>query len=267
MSLGNHQAYDAASTETEPRQIAETPPEWWDDYPFDSTEPCRESIGNGDALQRPSVEIVGPLCVPIPISEIAELHYIAPIRNLESILMNGILSHNRARPRNPVSIANADVNQRRATREFVPGRTVHDYVNLYFNARNPMLYGRLEDLKDGTISERFCVVMVAHTVLWLTNVLILDGNAANCRTVHTIPRDSTIMLDKGKVFARSWDSSSPAQKRENTRCIMAEALIPNLVSPVFLKKVYFRNNADRSRVEGVANLIPSQIHSDLFFNK
>jgi len=48
---------------------------------------------------------------------------------------------------------------------------------------------------------------------------------------------------------------------------MAEALIPNLVSPVFLKKVYFRNNADRSRVEGVANLIPSQIHSDLFFNK
>ena len=53
-------------------------------------------------------------------SQLVELHYIAPIANLRSILANGILSHARVAAHDHVSIA-AEVIQDRRESRCVPG--------------------------------------------------------------------------------------------------------------------------------------------------
>src|SRR5680860_222357 len=153
-------------------RISELPPDWWTEYPFDPDEPDSDSVSShkptrdrSDQLTAPG--LVGPNCIPVPIASIPELHYIAPISNLESILKLGILSHNQARTIRHASVANPEVNQRRATRRLSSGSTVHDYANLYFNARNPMLSVLLKGK-----SEPLCVVRVRSRVLRLEGVII-----------------------------------------------------------------------------------------------
>lgn len=71
--------------------------------------------------------------------EVKELHYITHVDNVASIMRHGILPHNRAKGLPHKSVALEEVQQRR--RKQVPNaRLLHDYVNLYFNARNPMMF-------------------------------------------------------------------------------------------------------------------------------
>jgi hypothetical protein len=68
---------------------------------------------------------------------VTELHYIAPVSNLPSMARRGLVSHNRAAKVEHSSVALGAVQDRRASRRFPWGMQLHDYVNLYFDARNP----------------------------------------------------------------------------------------------------------------------------------
>ena len=60
----------------------------------------------------------------------------------------------------------------------VPGGLfLHEYVNLYLNARNPTLYKRRNYYKV------ICVLKISSNVLDLQNVIIANGNAASDYTV------------------------------------------------------------------------------------
>lgn len=72
--------------------------------------------------------------------EIRELHYITSVRNLRSIARHGIRCHNRMTSTEHVSVANPGVQEIRAKKTIVGGGRLHDYANLYFDARNPMMY-------------------------------------------------------------------------------------------------------------------------------
>lgn len=91
-------------------------------------------------------------------NQVSELHCIMPIANMCSIMEHGILSHHRARAHQHESCASEEVQARRADKD-VGGRPLHDYVNLYFNARNAMMYA-LQHRHD-----ELCVVRVDHTVI------------------------------------------------------------------------------------------------------
>src|SRR5271168_3858043 len=106
-------------------------------------------------------------------SEITELHYLTPIANLPSILRSGLLSHKLAASiKSASSIANPDVQARRSVKKVPMGRPLHEYVNLYVNGRNPMLYWQMGTM--GTV----CVLQVNVGVLDLPGVVITDRNAA-----------------------------------------------------------------------------------------
>src|SRR6478735_9183939 len=92
--------------------------------------------------------------------------------NLPSILSLGILSHIRAERIPHDSIAMQEIQDRRAEKRLPNGRALHDYVNLYFNARNPMMYKR----KEGHAS--LCVLRIRPDILELPGVMMADGNAA-----------------------------------------------------------------------------------------
>ena len=74
------------------------------------------------------------------IEDVQELHYITHIDNISSICDNGILSHRQAGELSHISVASTEVQEKRAKKIIPGGRALHEYVNLYFDARNPMLY-------------------------------------------------------------------------------------------------------------------------------
>lgn len=103
--------------------------------------------------------------------ELEELYYITPISNVPSICVRGILSYNQAKPVRHESCAMQEIQERRA-RVIVPGgKQLHDYANVYFDARNPMMYKRKENHVD------LCILGVSAHVLDLPRVVIADCNA------------------------------------------------------------------------------------------
>ncbi|MEW6246442.1 MAG: DarT ssDNA thymidine ADP-ribosyltransferase family protein [Nitrospirota bacterium] len=67
-------------------------------------------------------------------SDVAALHYIAPIENVPSIMEHGILSNRRAARLPHRSVALEEIQERRRDRQIPNVRLLHEYVNLYFDA-------------------------------------------------------------------------------------------------------------------------------------
>src|SRR5215204_2118828 len=111
--------------------------------------------------------------MPLLRSELPELHCIAPMANVPSIVRHGILCHARAEPFEHVSIADPDVQARRAGKSVPNGLPLHRYANLYIDARNVMMYVRKHRHLD------LCVVRVSTDVLDLPRVVISDRNPAS----------------------------------------------------------------------------------------
>src|SRR5438105_554512 len=73
-------------------------------------------------------------------ARVRELHYITHFANVPSILQRGILSHRRADKLPHHSVADAEVQARRAAVRMPGGTPLHRYACLYLDARNAMLY-------------------------------------------------------------------------------------------------------------------------------
>src|SRR5262245_22985930 len=127
---------------------------------------------------------------------VTEFHCIMPMENIPSVMRHGVLSYERASALSHQSIAMVEAQEKRDARLVPQGRMLHQYANLYFHARNPMMYKRKE--KAGEL----CVLRVATTVLELEGVVLTDRNAAGgdnwVRFLH--PRDWRV-LDFERIFA------------------------------------------------------------------
>ena len=89
---------------------------------------------------------------------VREFQSIMPIENIPSVLEHGILSNERALTLKHQSVAMQEVQDRRDKKKVPGGLKLHQYANLYFHARNPMLYKR----KDEAI--RICVLRISTEV-------------------------------------------------------------------------------------------------------
>lgn len=166
--------------------------------------------------------------------EIRELHYITSIRNVRSIAQHGIRCHNRMIGMNHVSVANSEVQEIRARKTIAGNAKLHDYANLYFDARNPMMYVlRQVDRRDDLI-----VVRVSPTVLDAVGTVVTDGNAATVTTRFYDPRYQLTMLDRERICALSWNDPDPFVKAEKKRQRCAEVLVPDEVAPSLLIGCY-----------------------------
>ena len=126
--------------------------------------------------------------------DLPELHYITAISNVPSILRGGILSHRRAAGQRHQSVAMAEIQERRRAKGVPGGRSLHEYVNLYVCARNPMLFKR----KDQHLS--LCVLRIDPAILDLPGVVIADGNAASKYTGFWPSPSGLARLDRELVF-------------------------------------------------------------------
>jgi len=106
-------------------------------------------------------------------SRVTEFQCIMPILNVESVLQHGILSYERASTLAHDSVAMHEVQDRRDQKQVPGGLKLHQYANLYFHARNPMLFKR----KDK--AEALCVLRVSTEVRCVPGVVFTDCNASS----------------------------------------------------------------------------------------
>jgi len=198
--------------------------------------------------------------------DIKELHYITHIDNLLSISKNGILSHEKSKKMQHKSVANTEVQEHRAKVVIPGGRKLHCYANLYFNARNPMMYVIVVDNEK---HKELAVIQVDPSVLDGDGVIISDRNASS-KYVRFYPSpDGLAKLNKDYIFAKYWTDSDPFIELEKRSTICAEVLIPDCIPPEFIKGIHVSCNESLEKVKSL--LISSlfidkiSINTDLFF--
>ena len=198
--------------------------------------------------------------------QVEELHYITTMDNLASILQNGIVCHNQAKHLQHTSIANEGVQDLRRGKRVPGGSLLHDYANLYFDARNAMMYDRRTNQPD------LVVICVGPSVLDLPGVVISDGNAATGGTAFYPAPAGLRQLDASRVYAVSWhrdDDGHPYEgwdKKERKRQRQAEVLVPGSVPPEFITRCYVRSRAIISECTVIDGQLTVAVHKRVFFD-
>lgn len=166
------------------------------------------------------------------------LYYITHIDNIPSILRNGILSHQSIEDQGLeyAKIYDTDIVSNRKQKHTPEGKSLWEYSNLYFQARNPMLYRVVyEKSKD-----KIAVLSIAPNILNDTNAYITTGNAAHSLTEIYPAKDKLkVLKDLEKVLKSEYWNDEDGSKRR----IMAEFLIPQKIDPSYIKAIYVANDS------------------------
>ncbi len=194
-------------------------------------------------------------------NQLQELHYMTPISNVPSIMKDGLLSHNRAKNIVHVSRAMAEIQKARVKKVVPGGKPLHDYVNLYFCARNPMLY------KLQAYHGELCVLQIDTKVLNLHDVVITDGNAASQYTRFWPSPQGLAVLDYSAVFAQWWTDPNPTVAWEKKRKKCAEVLVPETVPPDYILGACVSCGQARQRLLDEGFSLPITINAYLFFQQ
>jgi hypothetical protein len=191
--------------------------------------------------------------------EIDELHYITPLDNISSILSNGILCYERSQKIKSVSVAMGVIQEKRERKVVPNGLPLHKYANLYFHARNPMLY-RLQS-QHGNL----CVLRIDIEVLDLPNVVISDMNASSDYVAFFPSPEGLAYIDRELVFAEYWTDDIPFvyYRKKSIKC--AEVLVPEKIPPNFIFGMYVSCEESYKKALGMNLHFSVSINSHLFF--
>lgn len=192
--------------------------------------------------------------------ELGELHYITPIANVASILAGGILSHQRAAKMQHESVAMEGIQERRKKVVVPGGRRLHEYVNLYIHARNPMLFVRRGH------HEQLCILCVSPAVLDLPDVVIADRNASSDHVRFGASPAALALVDRDRVFAEYWTHPNDQIEEwihKSIKC--AEVLVPDRVGPTFLTGAYVSCATSHDTLLAVAPQLSVSVNAHLFF--
>lgn len=193
--------------------------------------------------------------------EVKELHYITPIENIPSILQHGILCHRLAKKHIHRSVAMPEVQARRASKRLPQGGSLHDYANLYFHARNPMMYVRRNE------HQSLCVLCINPAVLDLPDVMIADGNAASDYTAFHSSPDGLEKLDSSLVFAHYWTGSDRFDGWHRKRIRCAEVLVPDKVEVKYIVGGCVSCSESRTALTTAGFHLPVRVDASLFFQQ
>lgn len=189
---------------------------------------------------------------------ITELHCIMPMANIQSVLANGILSYERIAKLPHATVAMTEVQGRRDIKQVPGGLRLHQYANLYFHARNPMLFKRLEQASS------LCVLQVSCEVLGLPGVVLTDQNAAS-DYVRFLAPEQISEIDMDRVYAADWRDPDRIAYLRKKAAKCAEVLVPHQVQPRFLSGAYVVDSAAQERLAALGFSLPISISPVLFF--
>lgn len=189
----------------------------------------------------------------------AMLYHMTHIDNLFSILSKGLFSHSDVT--SPFDISDKGVNSRRQSPEPIHKRPIHDYVPLYFNVRNPMLFRVQREYGDNIIILEF-----AREVCLLQDTLFTYNNAASSYAVfYYCVKKFSEAVQWDVINSRYWN-----EDYEVKLAVMSECLIWRHLDKKFIKSIHCQNKkvADKvcSLLDSVGNTsINVYYDSHLFF--
>lgn len=194
-------------------------------------------------------------------ARVTEFHNIMPLENIPSVLERGILSNEEAGKISHCSVALQAVQEKRDARQIPGGLRLHQYANLYFHARNPMMYKRKSE------AAKLCVLRVSIDVLGIDGVVLADRNAAGhdnwVRFLH--PRQWEV-LDFERIYARDWRDADQFAYYDRKRKKCAEVLVPRCVPARFLTGAYVVDRGVAARLKAAGFGLSIAINPDLFFH-
>jgi hypothetical protein len=168
--------------------------------------------------------------------QITELHFITPLANIASICQRGILCNRHAERHRHDSVAMAEIQERREKKVVPGGKPLHEYANLYFHARNPMLFKRKAQHAE------LCVLRIDLAVLDLPGVVITSQNASSDYARFYPSPQGLVHLNYDQVFAEYWTHpNDPIAEWQHKSIKCAEVLVPGKVDPQFIKGAYVSN--------------------------
>ena len=193
-------------------------------------------------------------------TDISELHFIAPIANVPSILEHGILSHRQADRFMHKSVAMAELQERRKNKQIPGARPLHEYTNLYFDAHNPMLSKRRAQ------NDSICVLRIAPAILDLPDVIVADRNAASNWVKFSAVDEGLRQINRDRVFAHYWiHPNDPYEEMSHKSEKCAEVLVPDRVEAHFIIGAYVANDTAFAAFNALNFALPVSINSVIFF--
>jgi hypothetical protein len=193
-------------------------------------------------------------------ARVTELHCIMPLANIRSVLVHGILLHERATKLRHLSVALQAVQDLRDQKQVPGGLRLHQYANLYFHARNPMMYKRKHQAAD------LCVLRIDRSISRLPGVVLADSNASSKYVRFLAPSQSSL-LDFDDIYAMDWrhPGDQIAQWRHAARKC-AEVLVPRVVDAKYLSGAYVLDEPAAKKLVAAGFELPITIDSELFFH-
>jgi hypothetical protein len=194
-------------------------------------------------------------------ARVTEFQCIMPLENIPSVLELGILSNERAEKVPHYSVALEAVQERRDLKHIPGGLKLHQYANLYFHARNPMLYKR----KDQAAT--LCVLRVSTEVRHIDGVVFADRNASSDYVRFLHPRQEGV-LDYEAIFSMDWrHANNPIAYYQHRSQKCAEVLVPHSVEPRFLIGVYVVDEAVAANMQSQGFGLSITINPEMFFRQ
>lgn len=187
------------------------------------------------------------------------LFNIQAIDNIPSIMRYGLLSNERAKRIAHTSIAMQEVQDRRDVKNVPNGLALHQYANLYFDPRNPMLSARRDQ------NEELCILKIDASILDYRGVVVSDRNASSSYASFYSPEIGVRNIDFNLVYAKWWkDEDYYAEMRKKSiKC--AEVLVPQEVPYVFVVCAAVISEKAKCKLETVGFDKVIVVKPELFF--
>ncbi len=190
---------------------------------------------------------------------VTEFQCIMPLSNISSVLQHGIVSHEEAAKLQHASIAMDEVQERRDQKRVPNGLRLHQYANLYFHARNPMLFKRKSQAHE------LCVLCVSTQVAVNPGVVFADCNASS-DYVRFLAPSQWQLLHFDDIFAMDWrhpDDPAAYYRHRSRKC--AEILVPHRVESRFLIGARVKDAPTAAKLAAMKVPFPIHIDPALFF--
>ena len=191
---------------------------------------------------------------------IQEFHNIVPITNLMSVLERGLLSYESAARIVHQDISMPAVQENRDKTQVPGGLTLHQYANVYFHARNPMMFAR-----QG-VADDICVLRVNKSILSINGVVVTDQNAASRYVRFLAPfQMNETTLDLNGIYADDWRHENQIEywRRKSRKC--AEVLVPHRIGPEYFTGIYVVDQVAADKLIGLGVRLPIEVNGNLFF--
>jgi hypothetical protein len=191
---------------------------------------------------------------------LTEFQCIMPMENIPSVLAHGILSHEQASKMAHATVALEVIQDKRDQKQVPGGLKLHQYANLYFHARNPMMSKRRQE------APHLCVLRVARRVLEIQGAVITDQNAASAYVRFYAPNQISL-LNLELIFARSWkhpEDQIREWKHSSAKC--AEVLIPQRIPPELIEGAFVLDDVAGQSLKETGFARSISIDADLFFH-